>query len=76
MGFVIPVISTLYTEGGTSTGLRVKYTPENASNQVVTWTSSNPDVAEPLRTGTGMCDVIAKKPGTTVFTATSEFLFP
>ena len=61
-----------FTEGGTSTGLRVKYTPENASNQVVTWTSSNPDVAEPLRTGTGMCDVIAKKPGTTVFTATSD----
>lgn len=61
-----------FTEGGTSTGLRVKYTPENASNQVVTWTSSNPDVAEPLRTGTGMCDVIAKKPGATVFTATSD----
>ena len=61
-----------FTEGRTSTGLRVKYTPENASNQVVTWTSSNPDVAEPLRTGTGMCDVIAKKPGTTVFTATSD----
>ena len=61
-----------FTEGGTVAGLRVNYTPENASNKVVTWTSSNPDVAEPLRSGTGMCDVIAKKPGTAVFTATSD----
>lgn len=64
--------TSFFTEDSTSAGIWVDYTPENASNKIVAWTSSNPDVAEPLRSGTGMCDVIAKKPGTAVFTATSD----
>ena len=50
----------------------LNYIPANATNKIVTWTSSNPDIAEPQWVGTGACRVIAKKEGTAVFTATSE----
>lgn len=51
---------------------RLNYTPENASNKVVTWSSSNPDIAEAVWAGTGVCRILAKNVGTTTITATSE----
>ena len=44
------------------------FTPENASNQNVTWTSSNEEVAEV--TASGM--LMPKSPGTTTITVTTE----
>ena len=62
---------TVITEGDTGSH-RVVYVPENASNKVVTWTSSNLEVVEPVWAGTGICSLIAKKPGMAVLTATAE----
>lgn len=59
-------------EGETSYTCHINYEPENATNKIVKWTSSDPDIAEPKWNGTGVCKVIAKKPGTAVFTATAE----
>ena len=47
-------------------------TPDNASNKIVTWSSSDPDIAEAVWDGTSMCRIIAKKVGTAIITATSE----
>lgn len=51
---------------------KVNYVPENASNKVVTWSSSDSGIAEAVWDGTGKCRIIAKKAGTAVITATSE----
>ncbi len=51
---------------------KLKYTPENATNKIVTWTSSDSSIAEPVWSGTTTCRVIAKKEGTAIITATSE----
>ena len=59
-------------EGETHYMCTVQFIPENATNKVVTWTSSDSSVAEPVWAGNGACQVIAKKAGNAVFTATSE----
>lgn len=59
-------------EGNNDYTCKVEYTPKNATNRIVTWTSSDPEVARPVWNGTGRCRVIAQKTGTAVFTATSE----
>lgn len=51
---------------------RLNFTPKRATNRVVTWSSSDPDIAEAVWAGTGVCRIIAKKVGTAVITATSE----
>lgn len=68
---IVPRMTDVF-EGDTSYSFKVRYMPENATNKVVAWTSSDPDVAEPLWGGTGICSAVAKKPGTAIFTATSE----
>ena len=60
------------TEGDNNQECHLNYIPANATNKIVTWTSSDPDIAEPQWVGTGACRVIAKKEGMAVFTATSE----
>ena len=53
---------------GNTVSLSVKYTPTNASNQNVTWQSSNTDVAKV--SSSGMVEVVNE--GTATITATSE----
>lgn len=60
------------TEGDVYQECHLTYVPANATNRIVTWTSSDSDIAEPKWAGTGSCRIIAKKAGTAVFTATSE----
>ena len=50
----------------------LNFTPKKATNRVVTWSSSDPNIAEAVWAGTGVCRIIAKKVGTAVITATSE----
>ncbi len=52
--------------------VQLKFSPENATNRIVTWSSSDPDIAEAVWEGTGVGRIVAKKPGTAVITATSE----
>lgn len=58
-------------EGETYT-CKLNFTPSNATNKIVEWSSADPDIAVAEWGGIGVCKVIAKKPGTTVVTAVSE----
>lgn len=63
-------VNTLIIYPESPTGqLLATITPANATNQVVTWTSSDINIAEVDNTGF----IIAKNPGTTIITATSDY---
>ncbi len=65
-------VSFIPTEGKVNGGYSVDYFPENATNKSIIWSSSDPDIGEPVWNGTGSCMINAKKPGTFILTATSE----
>jgi hypothetical protein len=56
---------------GTTAPLTVTYSPANATNNDVTWTSSNPAAATVTATGTGTAGITARGAGTAVVTVQS-----
>ena len=57
---------------GETRGLIVKYLPENAKTEEITWSSSNPEIVEITDHGYSWANIRFVSPGTATITATSE----
>ncbi len=66
-GIALSPASLSLAEGNTAP-LTVAYSPHNATNKALTWTSSNPAVATVAPTGTGTATVTAKAAGSATIT--------
>ncbi|HEY9044480.1 MAG TPA: sugar-binding protein, partial [Ohtaekwangia sp.] len=83
-GFIIEIVNTnipvtgitlapatLSLAEGKTSPLTVTFSPTNATNKNLTWSSSNTSVASVAASGTGTATVTANAIGTTIITATS-----